>query len=96
VVLFAAQPLLRKRSPAPFSSVRRKRCRTPFSDPALFLAGAALALLPWLHTRFAIIAVALGGCIALRLLGSAEGRSRLPLFLSVPAISAIAGSRSFA
>ncbi len=34
------------------------------------LHGAALALLPWLHTRFAVAAAVLGACIGLRLLAS--------------------------
>ena len=87
VVLFAVQPLL-KGSGNLFRDDRGKRFPEPFRP--LFLSGTALALLPWLHTRFAIIAVALGGCIALRLLASAEGRSRLPAFLFVPVLSAIA------
>src|SRR5258706_414089 len=75
VVLFAALPLL----PEKGAGVR-----------PLFLSGVALALLPWLHTRFAIIAVALGGCILLRLMASTDGRSRLFAFLGVPIVSAIA------
>ena len=34
----------------------------------VFLTGVALAALPWLHTRFAILAAGLGAAIALRLL----------------------------
>lgn len=34
----------------------------------VFLTGVALAALPWLHTRFAVLAAGIGGAIALRLL----------------------------
>jgi hypothetical protein len=37
-------------------------------SPWLVAVGAALAAMPWLHTRFAIVAGLLGGAIALRLL----------------------------
>jgi hypothetical protein len=51
--------------------------------------GAALALLPWLHTRFAVIAAVVGLVLVLRLIGSAEGRAQLAPFLSIPLISAL-------
>lgn len=64
--------------------------------------GAALAALPWLHTRFAVAAAVLGSCIALRLVArlrasgasarqarQAEARAVLA-FLAVPVISAAA------
>lgn len=58
------------------------------------LTGAALAALPWLHTRFALIAGVLGAAIVLRLATSAaieRGRvSRLIAFLVVPIASALA------
>jgi hypothetical protein len=57
--------------------------------PAIW-SGVALALLPWLHTRFALIAGVLGACFVFRLIGSAEGRKRLPAFLGVPILSAVA------
>ncbi|MBL8138460.1 MAG: hypothetical protein JNL48_17690 [Acidobacteria bacterium] len=52
--------------------------------------GAALALLPWLHTRFAIIAGGLGIAIVLRLWRDASRRSDVWRFLSVPVASALA------
>jgi hypothetical protein len=58
----------------------------------LLLAGACLALLPWLHTRFAVVAVAFGGVFLIRLL-SATQRERgreLMSFLVVPFVSALA------
>ena len=42
----------------------------------VFLTGVALALLPWLHTRFAILAAGLGAAIALRLLAPTAIPSR--------------------
>lgn len=53
-------------------------------------AGAALALLPWLHTRFALIAGALGLAVVLRLWRDAARRGDLLRFLSVPMASALA------
>jgi hypothetical protein len=53
-------------------------------------AGAALALLPWLHTRFALIAGALGLANVLRLWRHPARRRDLLPFLSVPMASALA------
>jgi hypothetical protein len=60
------------------------------TERALMCAGAALAVLPWLHTRFALPAGALGLIIAARQLPSADRARRLALFLSVPAVSGLA------
>ena len=49
--------------------------------------GAALALLPWLHTRFALIAGALGLAIVLRLWRQPARRGDLLRFVSVPTAS---------
>ena len=76
LVLFAAMPLIE--SPLPQGRLR------------WLIVGAMLALLPWLHTRFAIIAGALGLCLLLRLIESPRRRSLVPLFLSVPVVSAVA------
>lgn len=53
------------------------------------LHGAALAILPWLHTRFAVAAGVLGACLALRLAAGPRARA-LVAFLAVPAASAAA------
>ncbi len=57
----------------------------------LALTGAALALLPWLHTRFVLLAAPLGLVLAARLVGRygwrAGGRAAAVLF-TVPALSA--------
>ena len=41
-----------------------------------FLHGAALALLPWLHSRFAVLAGSLGALVLLRLPGDEETQRR--------------------
>lgn len=53
------------------------------------LHGTALALLPWLHTRFAVLAGALGALVLLRLARTKEPAAKAVAFLSVPALSAI-------
>lgn len=52
--------------------------------------GAALALLPWLHTRFAIVAAVLGLAIVVRLVRRAEARASLAAFAAVPVVAATA------
>lgn len=54
---------------------------------ALIAVGAALATVPWLHTRLAIAAAALGLAIVLR---EIKNWKRVLWFLSVPAVSAAA------
>ena len=56
----------------------------------LAVTGAALALLPWLHTRAVILAVPLGAVLALRQRGSAENLARVAALFAVPLVSAIA------
>jgi hypothetical protein len=57
----------------------------------LLYVGAALAALPWLHTRFALLAAAAGVVIAARLARpSSRAVARLAAFLAVPMLSAIA------
>jgi hypothetical protein len=76
LVLLGAMPLLEQRLP-------EGRFRW-------WLTGAALALLPWLHTRFATIACALGLCLLLRVAGSPERWRSALLLLSVPIVGAAA------
>ncbi len=54
-----------------------------------WLHGAALALLPWIHTRFALIAGSLGAIIILRLSTTRNPAGKAVAFLTIPAISAI-------
>ena len=54
-----------------------------------FWHGAALACLPWLHSRFAVIAGAFGALILLRLASTRNPATKAVAFLSVPAVSAI-------
>jgi hypothetical protein len=58
------------------------------SQRFLFVTGVALAMLPWLHTRFAVLAVALGGIIAARNLGSPAIVRRASALFAIPALSA--------
>lgn len=51
----------------------------------LLLCGAAVATLPWLHSRFALLVAGLGIAVALRLLR--QHWMRAAQFLSIPAIS---------
>ncbi len=53
------------------------------------LHGLALAVLPWLHTRYALAAGVLGASLALRLLGARAWRS-LAAFLAIPVLGAAA------
>lgn len=52
----------------------------------LIATGAALALLPWLHSRFALIAAALGLVIVVRL----AAPSKIARFLAVPVVAGAA------
>lgn len=53
------------------------------------LHGAALAMLPWLHTRFALIAGSLGALVLLRLGTNRNAAGKAVAFLAVPAVSAL-------
>jgi len=54
------------------------------------LHGAALALLPWMHTRFSVLAATLGGLILIRLAHVPRAMAKAIAFLLPPAISAVA------
>jgi hypothetical protein len=51
--------------------------------------GAALALLPWIHTRFALLAGSLGALVLLRLSTNRNPAGKAVAFLSIPAVSAL-------
>ena len=53
------------------------------------LHGIALAMLPWLHSRFAVIAGGFGALILLRLAATKNAAGKAVAFLSVPAVSAV-------
>jgi len=53
------------------------------------LHGAALALLPWMHSRFAVLAGGLGALVLLRLSSTKNPAAKAVAFLSIPAISAV-------
>lgn len=75
LVLFAVSPLL--------DDSRRVSARRWFA------MSLALALLPWLHTRFAVLAAAIGCVWVLRVFTSPE-RSRIMVLLAAPVVSALA------
>jgi hypothetical protein len=53
------------------------------------LHGMALALLPWLHSRFALLAGSIGALVLLRLSLTKNPAGKAVAFLSVPALSAV-------
>jgi len=55
-----------------------------------FLHGLALALLPWMHTRFAVLAGTLGGLILVRIARVSNPLGKAVAFLAAPAVSALA------
>jgi hypothetical protein len=55
-----------------------------------FFHGAALALLPWLHTRFALLAGGLGALVVLDLARTRNPAGKASAFLATPCVSAIA------
>ena len=59
------------------------------SRPDPRLVGAALALLPWLHTRFALIAGCLGALLLFRLARTRNAAGNAVAFLAVPVVSAL-------
>jgi hypothetical protein len=63
---------------------------TPVSRLVLVAVGAALAMLPWLHSRFALVAAGLGLAILVRLFTSPDRWRQVGTFLVVPVISASA------
>ena len=60
------------------------------SPRALVATGAGLALLPWMHMRFAVTAAALGVVIVARQTAAPDNFRRIAAFVVPPAISAIA------
>jgi hypothetical protein len=54
-----------------------------------WLHGAALAMLPWIHTRFALIAGSLGALVLLRLSTTRNAAGKAVAFLTIPAVSAL-------
>lgn len=57
---------------------------------SLFAVGTALAILPWLHSRFAILAAALGLLIVVRLAQRGGAIATIAKFLAVPVIAGLA------
>lgn len=59
------------------------------SARTLALVGCGSSILPWLHSRFAVIAALLGLIIIARLLQRSEAIKRIAAFLAVPVIAGI-------
>ncbi len=55
-----------------------------------FFHGAALAVLPWLHTRFALLAGSIGALVVLDLARTRNPAGKASAFLAVPSVSALA------
>jgi len=62
----------------------------PVSGGQLAAVGAALASLPWLHTRFAVLAGGLGAILLLRLWARPDRIRAAVALLAIPAASALA------
>lgn len=54
-----------------------------------FWHGVALAMLPWLHSRFSVIAGGLGALILLRLSTTRNSAAKASVFLTAPAVSVL-------
>ncbi len=54
-----------------------------------WLHGAALAALPWIHTRFVLLAAGFGALILLRLSTTRNAAAKAVAFLMIPAVSAL-------
>jgi hypothetical protein len=59
------------------------------SRRSLVASSVAIALLPWLHTRLALIAALLTLLVALRHVATKDAVTRLALFLALPLVSAV-------
>jgi hypothetical protein len=59
------------------------------SEGAWFMHGLALATLPWMHTRLAVLAATLGGLALVRLAHARDAMSKAVAFLIAPAMSAL-------
>jgi len=70
--------------------VRLARRPEAVSNAAVLVVGTALAALPWLHTRFSVLAAGFGLIIAWQLASGAARWRRLFTFLAVPAVAAVA------
>jgi hypothetical protein len=78
-----------------FWALQRLDANQPGSLKSWTWHGAALAALPWMHTRFVLLSIVLGAFIALRLMRVQGGGGRLAAFLSVPIVSTAAWFLSF-
>lgn len=83
LVIVALYPVL-------VDEARRTAGRPPWGLGVWAICGLALALLPWLHTRYAVLAGCAGLGTAWHLLRRPGATARIALFLAVPLASAAA------
>lgn len=57
---------------------------------SLIAVGSALAILPWLHSRFAVLAAVIGLLIVIRVVARPPGWANVLTFLAVPAVAGAA------
>jgi hypothetical protein len=74
-----------------FRAAQSARDAPSHSGAALpwLLHGAALAMLPWLHSRFALLAGALGALILLRLWSAPNRLRAVTAFVAIPIVSCV-------
>ena len=66
----------------------------PVSTRSLVIVGVLLATLPWLHSRFAVLAALLGLFVIARLGNRSNGLHAVVTFLAVPSVAAAACASS--
>ena len=69
---------------------RQERTNGAESIRPWFLHGLALAMLPWLHTRFALLAGGIGALVLLDLSRTRNPAAKASAFLAAPTLSALA------
>src|SRR5262249_34698393 len=74
----------RPRTKVKDTKAKDAKVESPRTKVVDVVAGAALAVLPWLQTRLAVLAIAAAVCVCLRV----RDRRRLAAFAAVPLISA--------
>lgn len=60
----------------------------PLATRTLIAAGSSLAILPWLHSRFAVLAGLFGAIVVIRLATQSRATAKILAFLAVPMLSA--------
>lgn len=100
VMVFPDSPAALGAAAGVWALVRLARGQQVMTARALVGVSIALAALPWLHTRFAVVAGGLGCCLVVALArehgrASTERLARIATFLAVPLVSAALWFLSF-